>query len=407
MFRLSHFMRTLTAPQAPGTREAGARTLPAAAAPVVIWNVIRRCNLTCAHCYAVSADIDFAGELSTAEAFGVVDDLADMRVPALVLSGGEPLLRPDLFAIARRARERGLYVGLSTNGTLVDAATARRIARHFDYVGVSLDGRPATHDRFRRSAGAFARSLAALRALRDAGAKVGMRYTLTQAAAADLPWLLDLAQWEGISRFYLSHLNYAGRGNVNRRRDALHATTRAAMELLFHTAWSDAAHGCEREIVTGNNDADGVYFLRWLERRYPERARRARALLEAWGGNASGVAVANIDNLGEVHPDTYWWDHSLGNVRRRRFSAIWRDGSDPILAGLRRKPRPLTGRCRACAYGAICGGNTRTRARQLTGDTWAEDPGCYLEDAELGIEPGAKRVALTPYTRRAAAPAAP
>jgi heme d1 biosynthesis radical SAM protein NirJ len=394
MFRLSHVMKALATPEA----SPAPRRVPAA--PVVIWNVIRRCNLTCAHCYAVSADIDFGGELDTSEALAVIDDLARLRVPALILSGGEPLLRADLFALARRARDLGLYVALSTNGTLVDATNALRIAQGFDYVGISLDGRPATHDRFRRSAGAFERSLDALRRLRDAGAKVGMRYTLTQESAADLPWLLDLAEWESIPRFYLSHLNYAGRGNVNRRRDAQHLTTRRAMKLLFETAWAHARDGSERDFVTGNNDADGVYFLLWIARREPGRAAHARRILQAWGGNASGLAVANIDNIGDVHPDTYWWDHSLGNVRTRPFSEIWRDSSDPIIAGLRARPRPVQGRCGGCAYLAICGGNTRTRARQLTGDTWAEDPGCYLDDGEIGVAPGSPRVALTPYTRR-------
>ena len=94
-----------------------------------------------------------------------------------------------------------------------------------------------------------------------------------------------------------------------------------------------------------------------------------------WGGNASGLNVANIDNLGHVHPDTMWWHHDLGSVRERPFSAIWSDTSDPLMAGLKRQPRPVDGRCGACAHLAICGGNTRVRAEQVTGDPWAEDPG--------------------------------
>ena len=110
-----------------------------------------------------------------------------------------------------------------------------------------------------------------------------------------------------------------------------------------------------------------------------------RAKLVQWGGNSSGVNVANIDNLGNVHPDTYWWDYNLGNVHERPFSEIWRDMSDPLMAGLKASPRAVKGRCGECAYFSICGGNTRIRARQLTGDPWAEDPGCYLDDDELGI----------------------
>ena len=111
------------------------------------------------------------------------------------------------------------------------------------------------------------------------------------------------------------------------------------------------------------------------------------------------MAIANIDNLGNVHPDTYWWDHTLGNVRRQRFSDIWRDTRDPLMLGLRTRPRPVKGRCAACAHFAICGGNTRVRALQVTGDPWEEDPACYLTDAEIGSEGGARRVQVTPYRR--------
>ena len=129
---------------------------------MVIWNLIRRCNLTCKHCYSISADNDFPGELSTDEVFAVMDDLKRFRVPVLILSGGEPLLRPDIFDIAQRAKEMGFYVGLSTNGTLIDEGNIERIAAvGFDYVGISLDGIGATHDRFRRMAGAFDASLPA------------------------------------------------------------------------------------------------------------------------------------------------------------------------------------------------------------------------------------------------------
>jgi heme d1 biosynthesis radical SAM protein NirJ len=325
-------------------------------------------------------------------------------VPVLVLSGGEPLLHPDIFAISRRAKAMGFYVGLSTNGTLIDDATARRIAAvGFDYVGISLDGIEASHDRFRRKAGAFAASLEGVRRCRDVGVKVGLRFTLTRDNAHDLPGLLELMEAERVDKFYLSHLNYGGRGNINRKTDAMFRTTREAMDLVFDTAWRHVEAGRPREFVTGNNDADAAYLLQWVRRRFPEREAHLRAKLAQWGGNASGVNIANIDNLGNVHPDTFWWDYSLGNVRERPFSAIWRDTKDSLIAGMRMVPRPVRGRCRECAYFDVCGGNTRVRAWQLTGDAWAEDPGCYLDDDELGIAPGRERVALTPYrrTRRA------
>jgi Fe-coproporphyrin III synthase len=355
--------------------------------PVVIWNLVRRCNLCCEHCYSISADVDFPGELTTEQVCRTMDDLKAFGVPVLILSGGEPLLRPDIFEIAARAKALQFYVGLSTNGTLIDEAMAARIAATgFDYVGISLDGEEATHDRFRRKQGGYRAALGGIRRCRDRGIKVGLRFTLTQANAPELPAMLRLLDDERIDKFYLSHLNYAGRGNLNRRKDAFLETTRRAMDSIFEACWRDLERGMERDYVTGNNDADGVYLLLWAQRRFPHLSDHLRRKLSQWGGNASGVNIANIDNLGNVHPDTYWWNYSLGNVKERPFSAIWPDTADPLMAGLKTKPRPVKGRCGECGYLDICGGNTRVRALQVTGDPWAEDPACYLDDEEIGLE---------------------
>jgi Fe-coproporphyrin III synthase len=390
MFRVSQYMRELAQAEASGRYPTPAPRGTAQAngpqGPVVIWNLIRRCNLTCKHCYSISADHQYAGELSTSEVFTVMDDLKAFRVPVLILSGGEPLMRADIFEIAERARAMRFYVGLSTNGTLIDEPMADRIAAQgFDYVGISLDGIGATHDKFRRMEGAFDKSLAAMRMLRDRGVKVGMRYTMTAMNAHDLVPLLRLMRDEAIDKFYFSHLNYAGRGNIHRSRDAQFETTRNALDVLYESAWKAAQSGSEQDFVTGNNDADGAYLLRWVRERFARWEAPLRERLVAWGGNASGVNVANIDNLGVVHPDTMWWHHSLGSVRERPFSTIWMDTSDPLMNGLKMKPRPVGGRCAGCRYFDICGGNTRTRAQQVTGDAWAADPGCYLDDAEIGV----------------------
>ncbi len=397
MFRISQYLQQIARAEASGVYPpAGRAGKPPG--PVVIWNLIRRCNLTCAHCYALSADHDYEGELRTDEAMAVLRDLKAFRVPMVILSGGEPLMRPDLFDLTAYAREIGLRVALSTNGTLITADVARRIAQaEFDYVGISLDGLAETHDRFRRMNGAFDLSLRALGHLRDWGVKTGLRYTMTSMNAHDLPALLDLMRRECIDKFYFSHLNYAGRGNIHRAKDAQFSATRQALDLLFERAWEAARDGLDEAYVTGNNDADGAYLLRWAGERWPQWADALHERLQAWGGNASGLYVANIDNLGEVHPDTMWWHHALGNVRQRPFSEIWADPSDPLMAGLKRQPRAVGGRCAECRYLSICGGNTRVRAEQVTGDPWAEDPGCYLDDDEVGVSGGAERVQVTPF----------
>ncbi len=390
MFRLSHYMHQLVEPT-PVRRRGGQ------VKPVVIWNLTRRCNLQCRHCYTTSADHVFPGELTHEQAMGVLEDLRGFKIPALILSGGEPLMRMDLFEIAERARKMKMYLALSTNGTAIEGEMAERVADiGFDYVGISIDGIGATNDWFRGKEGAFDKALAGVRACKALGVRVGLRFTITQENAGQLPELLDLADGEGVDKFYLSHLVYAGRGDKHRGADASWSHTRTAMDLLIDRAWRAADEGRSLEIVTGNNDADAVYFLRWAEERFTsEQIAHLKDHLEAWGGNSSGVGVANIDPQGDVHPDTYWSDYTIGSVKDRPFSALW-TSDDPMLAQLRRRPRPLKGRCGACSYKTVCGGNTRIRALQLTGDPWAEDPACYMSDQEIGVE-DSDRLTVTPF----------
>ena len=398
MFRLTQFMKTLATdePLLPARKPPG---------PVVIWNLVRRCNLTCKHCYSISADKDFPGELNTQQVYTVMDDLKQFKVPVLILSGGEPLLREDIYDISHRAKTMGFYVGLSTNGTLITPENIHKIAAvGYDYVGISIDGLEKTHDLFRRRQGAFKESMQGIELCKENAIKVGMRFTLTQDTVSELPDILDLMEEKNIDKFYLSHLNYAGRGNKNRKDDVFHKMTRTAMDLLFSTCWDAIQSGKEREFVTGNNDADGIYLMQWVKNNLPEiylkKSEELRTRLEQWGGNASGVNISNIDNLGNVHPDTFWWDYNLGNVKQRAFSEIWQDVSDPLMAGLKQAQRPLKGRCAACKHKAICGGNTRVRAYQLTGDPWEEDPACYLTDEEIGVYESSQRLENRPYDGR-------
>jgi heme d1 biosynthesis radical SAM protein NirJ len=382
MFRISRYLHALHRGQSVRP------TKVAPTGPVVIWNLLRRCNLTCKHCYATSVDKDFDHELSTPQIYRTMDDLKSFGVPVLILSGGEPLMHPDIFPISQRAKALGFYVGLSSNGTLITERNIEQIAEtDYNYVGVSLDGIGATHDRFRRRDGAFDESMRGIRLCQEAGIKVGLRFTITQDNVEELPRILQLMDDEGIDKLYLSHLNYAGRGYRNRRDDLHHQSTRRAMEQIFETCWQDVQAGREREFVTGNNDADGPFLLLWAQQHIPEHAERLQAVLERWGGNASGIHIANIDNEGRVHPDTMWWDYSLGNVKDRPFSEIWQDTREPLMAGLKQRNRPLEGRCALCQHRPICGGNSRTRAWRLTGNPWAEDPGCYLDDEEIGLTP--------------------
>ncbi|MFZ1725237.1 MAG: heme d1 biosynthesis radical SAM protein NirJ [Albidovulum sp.] len=392
MFRLTEYMHQLVHPTPVRVRRGSDGVKP-----VVIWNLTRRCNLRCRHCYTVSADVDFPGELSHEQAMETLEDLGRFKIPALILSGGEPLDRKDLFQIAARARGLVKMLALSTNGTRIHGLNADCVAEiGFHYVGISIDGIGATNDWFRGVDGAFADALRGVRECKARGIKVGLRFTITNDNAKHLPDLIKLCDDEGVDKFYLSHLVYAGRGDKNRGEDAAHIPTRAAMDMLIERAWQAASGGRALDIVTGNNDADAVYFLNWAARHFDAaKVAHLRGHLEAWGGNSSGLGVANIDTQGRVHPDTYWSDYTIGNVKDQPFSALW-TGPDPMLKKLRMRPRPLKGRCGACQHQSVCGGNTRIRALQLTGDPWAEDPACYLSNAEIGVDE-AREVSVTPF----------
>lgn len=402
MFRLTQYMRELVAPTPVRRRPAGRPVKP-----VVIWNLTRSCNLKCRHCYTVSADCPFPGELTHDQAMGVLDDLRGFGIPALILSGGEPLSRFDFWALAERARALNFHhLALSTNGTKLGGDNAARVADlGFDYVGISLDGIGAVNDWFRGVEGAFDAALAGVRACKARGVKVGLRFTITRDNAHHLPEMLDLCESEGVDKFYLSHLVYAGRGDKHRGEDTEHDHTRSAMDLILARAWDAIKKGRPLEIVTGNNDADAVWFLKWAEQRCDAKSlAHLRDHLTAWGGNSSGLGVANIDPQGKVHPDTYWSDYTIGSVKDRPFSEWW-TGDDPMLATLRTRPRPLKGRCGDCAYREVCGGNTRIRALQLTGDPWAEDPACYMTNDEIGLDDSPTRLTVTPFRGKSYDPA--
>ncbi|MBO9356424.1 heme d1 biosynthesis radical SAM protein NirJ [Bordetella petrii] len=382
MLRISHYLRALVHPDtAPESR---ACANPGKRPPVVIWNLLRRCNLTCKHCYATSADSPFRNELDTTEALRVIDDLRAAGVRVLILSGGEPLLRPDIFQLAAHARAQGFFVALSSNGTLIGPHNIESVAAaEFDYVGISIDGLQEVHDHWRQMPGSFAAAMRAIDLCRRHGIRVGLRTTLTQHNAEQLPAILGLMREHDVQKFYLSHLNYSGRGKRSSKFDAHRQITRDAVHLLFERAWADIGAGLDTDFVTGNNDADAILLLQWVRQRMPQHAPRLETMLRAWGGNASGSGIANIDNTGDVHPDTYWWQHQVGNVRQQSFRDIWINRPHPLLLQLRQHPRSVGGRCATCQWLPICNGNTRTRA-WAAGDLWGADPGCHLSDTETG-----------------------
>ena len=356
--------------------------------PIVVWNVTKRCNLRCVHCYSDSDDRSASGELTTSEGLSLVDDLAAFQVPSLLFSGGEPLLRRDLSVLLERAARRGVRSVISTNGTLIGRDAAAMLRENgVTYVGISLDGMEETNDRFRGSKGAFRRAMRGFDACRRAGVRTGLRLTLTRHNVQDLGGIFDFLEKEDIRRVCFYHLVYSGWGGLMMGEDLSHGETRRAMEMILSRTMDCFNRNLPINVLTVDNHADGVFiYLKLLAMRDP-KAERARTLLSWNGGGAhsTGVGIGNIDSVGNVHPDQFWQDYSLGNIKERSFGDIWADESDSLMKGLKNKADYLKGRCRVCEYRALCTGSMRVRAFRRWGDPWGPDPACYLTDEEIGL----------------------
>jgi Fe-coproporphyrin III synthase len=352
--------------------------------PVVVWNVTKRCNLRCVHCYSHSEDRSYAGELSLDEGKALIEDLAEFGSPVMLFSGGEPLIRPDILQLIRYATEKGMRAVVSTNGTLITEALAEKLKEiGLSYVGISLDGLEEVHDTFRGIPGTFGRVMDAIGHCQAAGLKVGLRFTINKRNFQDIPGIFDLVEQRNIPRICFYHLVYAGRGTELVEEDLDHVQTREVVDLIMDRTRKLHDSGMPVEVLTVDNHADGPYLYLRMRNEDPERAEEVLKLLRMNEGNNSGRGIGCVSWDGAVHADQFWRHQSFGNVRQKRFSEIWTDPSDEFLMKLKEKKKHVTGRCAQCRWLDVCGGNFRVRAEAIHGDVWAPDPACYLTDEEI------------------------
>jgi radical SAM protein with 4Fe4S-binding SPASM domain len=351
---------------------------------VVVWALTRACNLKCVHCYASAcADAD-PDELTHEEGLALLDDLKAFGSPAVLFSGGEPLVRPDALSLIEHALSIGLTSTLSTNGLLIDDPMADRLAAMgLTYVGISVDGMQARHDKLRGMKGAFAGTLAAIDRCRARGLRVGVRFTVHALNRDDLDEIFTLCAEHDVQRLCVYHLAYAGRGDKMQRVDLSKSEVREVVDRIFALTRKFHEDGCPLEVLTVDNHADAAYVLLQLEKTDPVRAREVEARLSGTGGNRSGCNIASVDPRGFVHYDQFSWHYSCGNIREQPFSRIWTDAKDERLAILRDRRSVLPARCQSCRFVPVCNGNLRTRAEAATGDWLGFDPACYLTDEEI------------------------
>lgn len=358
--------------------------------PVVVWNMGRRCNLNCVHCYAQSKDIEYEDELTTEQGKALIDDLAEFGAPVILFSGGEPTMRKDMPELARYAKSKGMRAVISTNGTLIDEKMAKVLKDiELSYVGISLDGMRETNDKFRGMKGAFDKALEGMRNCKREGIKVGLRFTINKQNAKDIPAIFDLLEEEGIPRVCFYHLVYAGRGTKLIEDDLSHEESRAVLDLIMDRTKALHDKGFPIEVLTVDNHCDGPYVYFRLLEEDPERAAEVYELLMMNQGNSTGIGIGCVSWDGSVHADQFWRHYSFGNVKERKFSEIWMDTSDELMAGLKnRKPliKANADRCAKCKWLEICNGNFRVRAEAIYDNVWADDPACYLTKEEIGYD---------------------
>jgi 12,18-didecarboxysiroheme deacetylase len=354
--------------------------------PVVVWNVTRRCNLKCVHCYAHAKNTSFDNELSTDQGKQLIDDLAEFGSPVMLFSGGEPLVRKDLPQLAAYAVEKGMRAVISTNGTLITPETARNLKKiGLSYIGISLDGMEEVNDRFRGVSGAFQSALEGIKNSQAAGIKVGLRFTINKFNVNEIPKIFQLLEEMDIPRVCFYHLVYAGRGSDLVNEDLSHEGSRAALDLIIDETRRLFNKGKPKEVLTVDNHADGPYIYLRLLKENPTRAKEVLELLKWNEGNNSGRGIGCVSWDGEVYADQFWRHHSFGNIKDRPFSQIWMDTSETLMGKLKEKKKHVKGRCATCNWLDVCGGNFRVRAEAVSGDIWAPDPACYLTDEEIAL----------------------
>jgi len=354
--------------------------------PVVVYNCTSRCNLRCLHCYSASDSTRRDDELTTAQAKKLLAELVEVNCPVVLFSGGEPILRSDLFELLTEANRLGLRTVLSTNGTLVDGDTARKLAESaVSYVGVSIDGAEEFHDRFRQTAGCFRAATAGIQNCRNAGLRTGLRFTITKSNHSQVPKVFDICADNNIRRLCFYHLIRSGRAAEIESEILSPEQTRSVVDTICQKTGEFVRKNLVDEVLTVGNHADGPYLLVKMRKQESKNYDEAKRLLTANGGNRIGEGITCVDWKGDVHPDQFWRNYSLGNVTRKGLKQIWTNKDEPVLQKLRNKSKFADKRCLKCRWFDLCKGNFRFLGPDPAEKNWLLEPACYLTDAEIGV----------------------
>lgn len=361
----------------PGQAHGAGRThgsAPTTGLRLVAWEVTRNCNLSCVHCRASADKGPHPGELSTDAGLALLGQIAKTGQPIVILTGGEPLLRPDIFELARRGTDLGLKMVMAPNGTLITPQTAQNMARAgIARISVSLDGHAEQiHDAFRGVPGAFSGALAGIRAAKEAGIPFQINTTVTRANIAEIAAIQDLAVSLGAAAHHIFLLVPTGRGKYL-LEDQI---TARQYEETLHWFYEQS-----QKVSLQLKATCAPHYYRVLRQRAHAEGKKVdfstHGLDAVTRGCLGGIGFCFVSHKGVVQPCGFL-DVPCGDVTRTPFDEIWR--SSDVFLTLRDFDK-LKGKCGRCEYRRVCGG-CRARAFERTGDYMAEEPLCGYEPSD-------------------------
>lgn len=345
--------------------------------PIVVYNCTNKCERNCLHCYSKN-NFSAGSELDTKQAKNLLKQLAEIKCPVVLFSGGEPLERKDLFEILDFARSLSLSTVLSTNGNLINFDVAEKLADSgVKYVGISIDGIEKTHDNFRGVKGGFVAAVNAVKFCKDVNLKVGLRFTITNRNFNQIKDIFSLAGKLNVQRICFYHLISAGNAAKNNLK-CTDQQIRQALNDICDCAQDYAARGVI-EVLTVGNHADGPFILNRLKQESSPLYEKSFDLLQKFGGNKIGAKIFAIDPAGNVHPDQFWQDFSLGNIAESNLEYILNNFLNIFKNKISFAPK----RCKKCKWLNLCGTNAR-----FNGDYKSEgflEPACFLDEQEISI----------------------
>ena len=353
---------------------------------LVVWNITKRCNLRCQHCYANASPQGAPDELTTEQRLEVIDQLDEAGVVSIAFSGGEPLLTPDIYKILKHTSDTGMQVSIATNGTLLTPTVARKLKEvGVDYVEISIDSPdPKEHDKFRGVPGAWERAIQGIKNAKEAGLSTGMAFTVTKLNVHQVPDIIKLAKKVGVDMLVFFNFVPVGRGESIRQLDLTAEEREEFLRYIYDAQEKEGitimstAPAFARVSVQKVLEKEGKHISIAHFGEIPAVTKDVRDLVnlaQFIGGCGAGRAYCGLEHNGDIIPCVFM-PIVVGNVLRDGFEKVWRENE--LLKALRERDAPNFF-CKDCPYRYVCGG-CRARAYAYTGDPLGPDPGCIIAE---------------------------